>query len=135
MRAYIHAFQGRPWNEDCQAAYDGFTSLGIECRLFHKIQFYHGDTHAVYDRSVIEAAVDAYSNIPAGCSLDFGVTEDGRTLLIEMNDGMALGCYGLPTEQYAKLLSARWAELTGTKDIWEIRRGCVENFIRRESEL
>ena len=34
MRAYIHAFQGRPWNEECQAAYDGFISLGIECVLF-----------------------------------------------------------------------------------------------------
>ena len=34
MKAYIHAFQGRPWNEECEAALNGFTKLGIECRLF-----------------------------------------------------------------------------------------------------
>lgn len=44
------------------------------------------------------------------------VTDDGRTLLIEVNDGYALGCYGLFYIDYAKLLSARWAELTGTED-------------------
>ena len=34
MRAFIHAFQGRPWNEECEAALKGFRNLGIECRLF-----------------------------------------------------------------------------------------------------
>lgn len=34
MRAFIHAFQGEPWNEECKAAYDGFKKLGIECVLF-----------------------------------------------------------------------------------------------------
>ena len=44
------------------------------------------------------------------------ITDDNRTLLIEVNDGYALGCYGLFYIDYAKLLSARWAELTGTED-------------------
>lgn len=48
--------------------------------------------------------------------LDFGVTSDGRTLLIEMNDGYSLGAYGLEPELYAKLLTARWAELNRTQD-------------------
>ena len=34
MRAYIHAFQGKPWNEECEAAYNGFRKLGSECILF-----------------------------------------------------------------------------------------------------
>lgn len=34
MRAYIHAFHGRPWNTECQAAYEGFQKLGIETVLF-----------------------------------------------------------------------------------------------------
>ena len=76
---------------------------------------------ALSPASVIENAVRDYKDIPAGCSLDFGVTDDGRTLLIEMNDGLALGCYGLPDEEYAKLLLARWAELNGTKDPFQ---GC-----------
>ena len=44
------------------------------------------------------------------------MTADGRTLLIEINDGYALGNYGLQEILYAKLLSARWAELTETED-------------------
>ena len=53
---------------------------------------------------------------PNGYGTDFGVTDDGRTLLIEVNDGYALGSYGLYYLDYAKLLSAIWAELTGTED-------------------
>ena len=34
----------------------------------------------------------------------------------EVNDGYALGCYGLLYINYAKLLSARWAQLTQTED-------------------
>lgn len=55
--------------------------------------------------------------MPAGCALDFGVTEDGRTLLIEMNDGYSLGFYGLEPALYARVLAARWAELNGTEDV------------------
>lgn len=235
MRAFIHAFQGSPWNEECEAAYYGFRKLGIECVLFSTneeldqrdpedivvggmlmmehvlrqngivpdeynypdelseyrgrriwttkiselreerlpifikpvsekavkgvivrswedaieyehfepeaeilcsevvdfmsewrcfvrygkivgIRFYFGDRDVQCDKSVIENAVNAYEAVPAGCSLDFGVTDDGRTLLIEMNDGMALGCYGLQDVEYAKLLTARWTELNGTMD-------------------
>ena len=31
-------------------------------------------------------------------------------------EAIALGCYALQDDLYAKLLSARWAELTGTED-------------------
>ena len=81
------------------------------------IQFYYGDRAAECDRDVIEAAVRAYPNMPAGCALDFGVTSSGGTLLIEMNDGYSLGSYGLEPALYAKLLAARWAELNGTEDV------------------
>ena len=39
-----------------------------------------------------------------------------RTLLVEMNDTYALGCYGLPSLFYAKLISARWSQLLNRKD-------------------
>lgn len=34
MRAFIYSFQGKPWNEECEAAYRGFTKLGVESILF-----------------------------------------------------------------------------------------------------
>ena len=57
-----------------------------------------------------------YTDAPKGYAIDFGVTADGKTVLIEVNDGYALGSYGLMEIDYAKLLSARWAELTETQD-------------------
>lgn len=80
------------------------------------VRSYKGDWRAHYDFKVIESCVKDYVTAPKGCSIDFGLTEDGRTLLIEVNDGYALGCYGLNKYSYAKLLSARWAELTNTED-------------------
>lgn len=77
---------------------------------------YRGSWRAGFDPRVIEEAVAAYSGAPAGYGMDFGVTEDGRTLLVEVNDGYALGSYGLEHHAYARLLSARWAELVGADD-------------------
>jgi hypothetical protein len=65
------------------------------------------------NREVIEVdgmEACALKECPAGYAMDFGLTEDGRTLLVEINDGFALGSYGLDPIQYAKLLSACWAE-------------------------
>ena len=70
------------------------------------IQFYYGNRDATCDRAVINAAVEMFSKQPAACALDFGVTEDGRTLLIEMNDGYSLGTYGLDPVLYARVLTA-----------------------------
>ena len=53
---------------------------------------------------------------PAACSMDICVTKDGRTLLVELNDAYSLGCYGLPSVSYAKLISARWSQLLDVKD-------------------
>ena len=238
MRAYIQAFRGAPWNEECEAAYSGFRGLGIDCVLFSStdelfgrarediviggmlvmehalrqygiepetynypealteylgrrvwtirlrnlgkeslpffikpviekaaagtvirtwddmseyesldpetellcsdvvhfvsewrcfvrygkiigVQHYRGDRTVLCDRAVLQDAVRKDPDLPAGCCLDFGVTDDDRTLLVEMNDGYALGCYGLPAEEYAKLLAARWAELTGATDFFK----------------
>ena len=77
---------------------------------------YCGDWHASFDADVVDAMVADYASAPAGYALDIGVTHDGRTLLVEVNDGYALGSYGLQHNLYAKLLSARWAEMVGVPD-------------------
>ena len=80
------------------------------------IRPYKGDWRIHYNASVIENCVKDFKSAPVGYAMDFGGTSDGKTLLIEVNDGYALGCYGLNKYAYAKLLSARWAELTNTED-------------------
>lgn len=72
-----------------------------------------------YDFKVLDSMLEAFiswEKRPTACSLDICVTKDGQTLLVEINDAYALGCYGLASIFYAKLISARWSELLGVKD-------------------
>lgn len=78
------------------------------------VRWYKGDWGVALDRRVVEAAVQAYVTAPIAYTIDFGVTKEGRTLLVEVNDGFAFGAYGLPSELYAAMLSARWEEMTSS---------------------
>ncbi len=75
---------------------------------------YKGDFRMPVDFAPVEMAIQEYDELPRGCSMDWGVTADGRTLLIEVNDGYSLGCYGLSPILYANLLASRWNELAKT---------------------
>ena len=76
---------------------------------------YKGRWDVFPDAGVLKKAVAAYHSAPAGYALDFGVTDDGRTLLVEMSDGYGLASFGLKAPVYMQILAARWQELT--KDI------------------
>lgn len=80
------------------------------------VRRYKGDWRIFPDCAVIEKCVKDYADAPKGYALDFGVTDKGGTLLIEVNNTTSLGSYGLMYVDYAKLISARWAELTQTED-------------------
>lgn len=81
------------------------------------VKLYKGDWRNQYDYKIIEEAVNSYENAPAGYALDFGLTADGRFLIVEVNEGYAIGNYGLFYIDYAKLISARWAEMTHQEDL------------------
>lgn len=110
------------WNGDQEVWCSDVVSFVEEWRCFVRyrrildVRHYKGDWRHFLDFTVVEKAVRDWKDAPAGYALDFGLTEDGRTLLVEANDGYALGSYGLFYVDYAKLLSARWAELTETED-------------------
>ena len=65
------------------------------------------------DSSVVQAAISAWHEAPAGYALDFGVLSTGETALVEANDGFALGYYKgtLAPAKYLELLGTRWEEL------------------------
>ena len=77
------------------------------------ISHYAGDALVFPAAGVIRLALGAFSGAPAGYSADFGVSDDGRTLLVEINDGYSLGCGALVANLYAELLLARWDEIVG----------------------
>lgn len=103
-------------------------NLKAEWRVFVRygqildVRQYKGDWRLHFNPQIIENCVSDYSSAPAGYGIDFGLTEEGDTVLIEVNDGYSLGSYGLFDNQYAKLLSARWAEMTGTEDACDFDR-------------
>jgi hypothetical protein len=80
------------------------------------IRRYRGNWRLHFDYKVVENIVSQFTSAPKGYAVDLGLTDRGETLLIEVNDGYSLGHYGLFSLDYAKLLSARWAELTNTVD-------------------
>lgn len=73
---------------------------------------YTGDFRILPNFDIIEAAIKDYKNQPAAYSIDFGITDDGKTLLIEINDAFGLSAYGLNKIIYCKMLEARWDEIT-----------------------
>lgn len=89
------------------------------------IRPYKGDYHSSYDAKVVDQILKKFitwKERPKACSIDIGVTGDNKTILIECNDGYALGSYGLENYKYAKLLSARWSDMLGREDIFDFRK-------------
>jgi ATP-grasp domain, R2K clade family 3 len=80
------------------------------------VRRYYGDWSLNFNSAIIKAAVVSYQSAPASYAIDFGLTDSGKTLLVEVNDGYSVGGYGLFPIDYAQFLSARWAEITNTKD-------------------
>ena len=80
------------------------------------VRKYHGDWRWCPDYKTIANCVSNYTDSPKAYALDFGITRDNTTLLVEVNATVCIGSYGLDPIHYAKLISARWAELTKTED-------------------
>lgn len=67
-----------------------------------------------FDSNKINAATKQWSQIPHGCSMDWAVCNiNGKeeTVLLEVNDGWALGAYGLDPSLYFQLLKVRWEQI------------------------
>lgn len=80
------------------------------------VRRYGGRWDVACDADVVESCVKDSEGAPKAYALDFGVTKDGETILVEVNNTCSIGSYGLEPVLYARFLSARWAELTGTTD-------------------
>ena len=79
------------------------------------LKHYSGDSLVFPDADFIRACVGKSKEVLnyRSYTLDFGVLEDGRTILIEPNDGWACGNYGLEPNDYYKFVKNRWLQITG----------------------
>jgi hypothetical protein len=48
-------------------------------------------------------------------TIDIGVLDDGTSVLIELNDGWAIGNYGLDPKTYYLFVRDRWLQMTGIR--------------------
>ncbi len=77
------------------------------------ISRYRGQADLFPNARMIREMISSYANAPIAYSLDVGLDEAGRTLLVEVNEGLALGNYGLSPSLHAKMIAARWHEVMG----------------------
>ncbi len=75
------------------------------------IKHYSGDIRLFPSIEMIDGCIREYISSPTGYTIDFGILATGKTVLIEVNDGFAIGNYGLDNSLYVSLLCARWLEI------------------------
>jgi hypothetical protein len=78
------------------------------------IHRYYGDNWVLPDKATVIQMIKAYQgspSVPIAYGLDVGVTREGKTLLVELNDWHSLGHYGLPSLQYTEATIARWEQM------------------------
>lgn len=78
---------------------------------------YRGNPLLFPDGETVQRALVAFSSLkdrPRACALDFGVVRDGSTLLVEVNDMIALGSYGIDPRLYSELIELRWEQLVAS---------------------
>jgi hypothetical protein len=74
---------------------------------------YKGDYDKAPCKETVEAMLYALrdAKMPVAYSIDVGVLADGRTALVECNDGFALGNYGVGARVYAEMHRDRWYQM------------------------
>ena len=108
------------YSEDLEVFYSEVIDIRSEYRIFilydeiKMISLYKGDYHYKYDPIVVDQIIEAFKtwkDRPNGCGIDIGVTSDYKTIVVEVNDGYALGSYGTQDIMYAKIMSALLVKL------------------------
>lgn len=80
------------------------------------LKHYYGDVGMFPNINIIKQAILDYKDSPIAYVIDFGITDKGDTILVEVNDFYSCGTYGFTGEEYAKMLVSRWKEII-TKNI------------------
>ncbi len=102
--------------------FEDVVSMKAEWRVF----VYYGkilgvyrytDIYYPYDYNFICKLLETAEAMPNAYSIDIALTNNDDFLVVEINDGWAIGRYGLSDENYAKFLYARFAEIFNFEDV------------------
>jgi len=99
----------------------------IVCGQIQAKACYDGDPDVVPDEAMVVEAVRRLATTGTYTehhAIDFGVLDDGRTALVECNEGLAIGAYeGVEPDVYLKMLAGRWQELMTDAKTRELGHG------------
>lgn len=100
-----------------KAEYRGFVLNGklVGCRL------YKGEFESTPDFSEIKKAISKIEKPNVAYSIDVGVTPEGKTLIVELNDTYSLRSYGLPPRLFCEIIRKRWNEIVRNAE--PVRKG------------
>lgn len=76
---------------------------------------YLGDFMVIPNKDTIYDMVLSFKSSPIAYTLDVGITDDGTTLLVEVNDMWAIGSYGLNGKDYALACVRRMKEILNNR--------------------
>jgi hypothetical protein len=85
--------------------------LFVHNRKIRDSRFYRGDFRYSPDYMVADRFIETFKKPPVAYSLDLGVTMDGKTFVVEINDAFSLGHYGMPHTPYTQMVIDRWEEI------------------------
>jgi len=88
---------------------------------------YTGPVDYLPDIDLIREIIASSNNRAIAYSIDIGVLKDRTSVLIELNDATSLGNYGLPSMLQAKMIAARWYEITGDMDEAKEQAECYDS--------
>ena len=77
------------------------------------VKHYLGDFKLFPDLGLVEMMIKDWNCSPVSYTIDVAVTDDGSTLLVEVNDFWAIGGYGLDGRTYVRMLIDRFQEIKG----------------------
>lgn len=76
---------------------------------------YKGEVDEFPDMFIVQGAIARLrgrTETPSAYSIDFGITQTGETVLVELGDGFAVGKYqGISDQEYFRFLKTRWDEI------------------------
>ncbi len=72
---------------------------------------YRGNFELNIDYNVVRNAMRSMKNAPVAYCLDFGLTDQGKTALVEVTDSWSMGHYGLDMLHFVNMIIDRWNEI------------------------